>query len=171
MSIRTLLLLRHATAEPVRPGYRDADRRLSPRGEAEADGVGDFLRASGPVVDRVLCSPAVRTTQTLELLRLDAPTDVLPLLHQAGSEEILELVAVADVTTLLVVGHAPGVPGVVYDVADPGTSSPAACAAVADRFPPGTLAKLAVAGTWADPSFATLVGVRLPSGAEGRYVA
>ncbi|SDR76228.1 phosphohistidine phosphatase [Friedmanniella luteola] len=166
---RTLLLLRHATAEPARPGHADADRRLSSRGEAEADGVGAFLREQGLVVDRVLCSPAVRTRQTLERLGLDAPVELVPLLYQAGSDEVLELVAAADVATVLVVGHAPAVPGVVYDVADPGSSSPAASAAVADRFPPATLARLEVAGSWADPSSAVLVEVRLPAGADGQH--
>ena len=167
---RTLLLLRHATAEPARPGHRDADRRLSPRGEVEADGVGAFLRDRGVLPDRVLCSPATRTRQTLERLGLDVPVELVPLLYQAGSDEVLELVAAADVGTVLVVGHAPAVPGVVYDVADPGTSSPAASAAAAGRFPPATLARLEVVGDWSDPSTARLVEVRLPAGAEGRLL-
>ena len=164
---RTLLLLRHASAEPTRPGFRDADRRLSPRGEAEADGVGHYLRSLALGVDQVLCSPAVRAVQTLERLGLDAPVQKVPLLYEAGSEEVLELVAAADVSAVLVVGHAPAIPGVVYDLTDPGTSSPAAAAAVADRFPPGTLARLEVAGSWADPSSATLVSVRIPAGSGG----
>lgn len=167
---RILLLLRHASAEHVRPGHRDAERRLSPRGETEADGVGAFLRGSGLLVDLVLCSPAVRTVQTLERLGLETPVRLVPLLYLAGSEEVLELVAAADVPTVLVVGHAPAVPGVVYDVADPESSSPAASAAVAERFPPATLARLEVEGTWADPSTARLVGVRLPLGADGRCI-
>jgi phosphohistidine phosphatase len=168
---RTLLLLRHASAEPARPGHRDADRRLSRRGEAEADGVGTFLRDTGLVVNRVLCSPAVRATQTLERLGLDAPTELVPLLYEAGSDEVLELVAAADATTVLVVGHAPAVPGVVYDVTDPGSSSSAAAAAIADRFPPGTLARLEVDGSWADPSGARLVEVWLPPGRRGPHVS
>ena len=167
---RTLLLLRHASAEPTRPGCRDADRRLSPRGEAEADGIGDHLRSLGLVVDRVLCSPAVRATQTLERLGLDAPVEKVPLLYQAGSEEVLELVAAADETTVLVVGHAPAIPGVAYDATDPVTSSPAAAAAIADRFPPGTLARLEVDGSWADPSSARLVDVWLASGGGDPHV-
>jgi phosphohistidine phosphatase len=168
---RTLLLLRHATAEAARPGHRDEERRLSPKGEAEADGVAAFLRAQGVVVDLVLCSPAARTRQTLERLGLDAPVELVPALYQAGSAEILELVAAADATTVLVVGHAPGVPGVLYDVTDPQTSPPEVVAAVADRFPPGTLARLEVTGSWVDPSTARLVGVRIPSRSDGRYLA
>ena len=167
---RTLILLRHAHAEAARPGHRDVDRRLDDRGEAEADGVGDFLRERGTSVDRVLCSPATRTRQTLERLGLDAPAEFVPLLYEAGSEEILELVAATDVPTVLVVGHAPGLPGVVYDVADPLSSVPAAAEAVADRFPPAALAVLTVPGSWEEPSSARLVGVRLPSGRQGRFV-
>ena len=99
-----------------------------------------------------------------------APSEFVPLLYEAGSEEILELVATADVPTVLVVGHAPGLPGVVYDVADPASSVPAAAEAVTDRFPPATLAVLTVPGSWDDPSAARLVAVRLPSGRQGRYI-
>lgn len=176
---QTLLLLRHATAEPVLPGRSDAERPLSRRGRTEADGIGNFLHEQDLVVDRVLCSPAVRTRQTLEPLGLDAPVELVPLLHRASSGQVLELVgdADADATTVLVVGHAPAVPGVVRDIADPDSSSPAASAAVAvavavaEDFPPGTLARLEVTGTWTDPSPATLVGVRLPTRGDGRYVS
>ena len=167
---RSLLLLRHGQAEKARPGQRDADRHLTPRGQTEADGVGAFLRERGVRVDRVLCSPATRTRETLERLDLDVPTEYVPLLYQAGPAEVLELAAAADVTTVLVVGHAPGLPDVVHDLADPTTAAPAAARAVADRFPPATLAWLTVPGDWYDPSAAVLAGVRLPEGRGGRYL-
>jgi phosphohistidine phosphatase len=166
---RTLLLLRHASAEPVVPGRLDADRPLSAQGQAEAEGVGAFLREQGLGVDVALCSPAVRTRQTLERLGLDAPVELVPLLYRAGSQQVLELVAAADVTTVLVVGHAPAVPEVVHDVADPASSSAAAWSAVADRFPPATLARLEADGDWTAGTRARLVGVRLPAGAGGRH--
>lgn len=166
---RTLLLLRHATAEPYRPGERDADRGLSPRGEAEADGVGVFLREQGLVVDRVLCSPAVRTRQTLTRLELEAPVEITPRLYRAGAEEVLELVAAVAAATVLVVGHAPAVPEVAYHAADHDSSSQDARAAVSDRFPPATLARLEVNGSWSDATSARLVGVRLASGVSGSY--
>ena len=67
-----------------------------------------------------------------------------------------------DCRTVLLVGHAPGVPAVAYELADPETSDPAALAAIDGRFPAATLARLELTGDWADLETAALVGVRLP---------
>ena len=40
---RTLLVLRHAQTEDVRPGSKDSERRLTPDGERHAVEVGDYL--------------------------------------------------------------------------------------------------------------------------------
>ena len=64
--MRTLILLRHAHAEPAAPGQADADRALSAEGLAEADAAGRWLAEHALVPDRVLCSPARRTRETLE---------------------------------------------------------------------------------------------------------
>ena len=174
-SVETLLLLRHATAKQGPPGGRDADRPLSDRGRREAAGVGAFLRDAGLRVDHVLCSPAVRTQETLGLA-LGAPAaevvvELVTGLYQASADELLALVAELDAATVLVVGHAPAVPAAVDLLADPTGSSAAALAAVAHRYPPGTLARLSV-GT-ADPAAASavLAGVRIPDGSGGEYFA
>jgi phosphohistidine phosphatase SixA len=72
---RTLLILRHAQTEDTRPGSRDSERRLTPDGERDAEQVGDHLRKQGITIDKVLCSSAARTRQTLELLKLDVQLD------------------------------------------------------------------------------------------------
>ena len=64
--MRTLILLRHAHAEPASDGQADVDRALSAEGLAEAEAAGRWLSAQGLVPDRVLCSPARRTRETLE---------------------------------------------------------------------------------------------------------
>src|SRR5690606_2089363 len=64
--MRELILLRHAHAEPPRPGQADLDRPLSAEGLAEADAVATWLRDKGLVPDRALCSPARRTRETLD---------------------------------------------------------------------------------------------------------
>jgi phosphohistidine phosphatase len=170
VSPKTLLLLRHATAEPSRPGHRDLDRRLSADGLAEARGVGEDLRAQGVRVDHVLCSAAVRTRQTLEQLRLTGRprVDVRLDLYLGGTADILELVSSVVASTLLVVGHAPSVPGAVHELADPQASAAAALAAVTDRFPPATLARLDLPAG-AGPGAGVLVEVRLPDSARGLY--
>lgn len=165
---RRLLLLRHAKTEEFRPGGQDFDRRLTPRGERQARDVGAFLEERGVPVDAVLCSSAKRTRQTYELLGLTVPTggmDDSRRYYDAGVDELVEAVRALDdaVDTALLVGHAPGVPGVAYELVDPDASEPFAVASIATRFPPSTLAWLEFEGPWAELEAARLVEARLPS--------
>lgn len=150
---RTVLLLRHAQTEDAAPGARDHQRRLTAYGERQARAVGDRLRADGLSIDAVLCSSAVRTRQTCALLDLpdDVTVEVADAFYTAGSDRLIEAVTTLDdaVLTVLIVGHAPAVPGVVYDLADPSTSDPVAARVVASRYPPATLARLEFGGEWA----------------------
>lgn len=110
--MRTLILLRHAHAEPAAMGQADVDRPLSPEGLAEAEAAGRWLAEHGLVPDRVLCSPARRTRETLE-----AVLGVVGFVEQRLEAGIYEatpgtLAALADahreVERLLLVGHNPG---------------------------------------------------------------
>lgn len=110
--MRTLILLRHAHAEPAAPGQADVDRPLSPEGLAEAEAAGRWLGEHGLVPDRVLCSPARRTRETLE-----AVLGAVGFVEQRLEDGIYEatpgaLAALADahreVDRLLLVGHNPG---------------------------------------------------------------
>jgi phosphohistidine phosphatase len=168
-SARTLITLRHAQTEDVRPGGRDLDRRLTAHGEEQARMVGDFLRLEAITVDTVLCSAAVRARRTLELLRLppgdDAPqTTISEQFYSAGTDSLIEAVRSLpdDIVCALLVGHAPALPGVVYEVVDAENADPAAWAAIEHRFPAAALARLEWAGGWADLGSARLVSVRLP---------
>lgn len=163
MSIRTLLLLRHARAVDFAPGRPDTDRDLTEPGVAQARGIGDHLRAECPPIDRVLCSSATRTRQTLAAAEVVAPTEFLTSIYNAGSDTILsELQQLDDdVPCVLVVGHAPGVPALAHDLADSESSDPAALAAIEHRFPPATLAQLEFDGAWSDLTLARLTAARL----------
>ena len=109
--MRELILLRHAHAEPAAAGQHDHARGLSDTGRAEAQAAGDWLREHGLRPDRVLCSDATRTRETLAVL------------GDIGAGEVYEdasiyegspgtLVALADANRdaerLLLVGHNPG---------------------------------------------------------------
>ncbi|WP_374012785.1 histidine phosphatase family protein [Pseudoxanthomonas koreensis] len=110
--MREVILLRHAHAEPASAGQADIDRPLSPQGLAEAEAAGRWLEAQGLLPDRVLCSPARRTRETLE-----AVLEVTGYAEQRLEEAIYEatpgtliglLEAQQDVERLLMVGHNPG---------------------------------------------------------------
>ncbi len=162
--MRSLLMLRHAQTEDIRPGSADRARRLTRVGEQQAAALGDHLRRRRVSIDLVICSPATRVQQTVQAMRTTAPVLVSDRLYNAGGDEILALVRELDddVTHLLVVGHAPGLPAVVNELADPGTSDAEALATIEHRFPAGTLATMAVAGRWSDLERAALLSVRLP---------
>jgi phosphohistidine phosphatase len=163
---RTLWLLRHAHTEDSRPGHKDADRRLTSRGEDQARGVGEVLGSEGVRVDAVLCSSALRARQTLTLLGVSSPTsDVAERYYTAGTDSLIEAIRELpdEVTTALIVGHAPALPGVAYELADREISEPAAWDAIDGQYPAATLARLDFDGTWANLDSAALTDVRTPT--------
>ncbi|QOY62816.1 histidine phosphatase family protein [Lysobacter sp. H21R4] len=110
--MRELILLRHAHAEHATAGQADIDRPLSAQGVAEAEAAGRWLAERNLAPDRVLCSPARRTRETLE-----GVLAVIGYVEQRIQEEIYDaepgaLIALADnsagVERLMLVGHNPG---------------------------------------------------------------
>jgi len=118
MTERTLVLLRHAKAEAhdARP---DFDRRLTAKGEADADAAGAWLADQRLLPKLVLCSPAARTRQTWHgvAVALDqaspgsAGVEVRyeEGLYAGGRTEVIDLLRAVpeDVGTVLIVGHNP----------------------------------------------------------------
>lgn len=110
--MRTLILLRHAHAEPAAPGQDDAERPLSALGRREAAAAGDWLRAHALLPARVLCSSARRTRETLAGLgALGAPELRLePAIYDATAGTLMAVLeAERDADSVLLVGHNPGV--------------------------------------------------------------
>lgn len=65
-----LFILRHAHAASPQPGKEeDFDRPLTSEGRKAARALGQWMVKKGYGPDYILCSPAVRTCQTLEGLR------------------------------------------------------------------------------------------------------
>jgi phosphohistidine phosphatase len=167
---RTLLVLRHAKTEDMRPATKDSERRLTPDGERAALKVGDYLRAQAITIDTVLCSSAARARQTLELLKLDdqlssARVEVADRFYNAGTDTLINAVRELpdDCYVALLVGHAPGAPALVYELTDHATSNPEAVAAIESRFPAAALAQLEFEGDWSKFDSGSLVTVQLPA--------
>lgn len=110
---RWLVLLRHASADATRPGQADADRTLSVLGRAEADAAADFLATLPilPPIERLICSPALRTRQTAErvLARMGAiDTRYDSRIYEASPGELLNVLDDHDdVSVATLVGHNP----------------------------------------------------------------
>ncbi|MEN3373043.1 histidine phosphatase family protein [Dechloromonas sp. ZS-1] len=100
-----LLLWRHAEAEE---GEDDLKRRLTARGEKQAKAMAAWLRAHQPKDLRILVSPAVRTQQTAEALKMPFETQ-----RKLGPDAcVSELIAASGWPdakgAVLIVGHQPG---------------------------------------------------------------
>lgn len=116
MTARTLVLLRHAKAEHPDEGL-DFDRRLTTRGEADANAAGTWLAAEQIQPDLVFCSPAMRTRQTWQgvSLALSGPPErevrFEQALYEGGRTEVFDLLRTipGSVHTVLLVGHNPTV--------------------------------------------------------------
>ena len=103
-STMDLLLWRHAEAED---GEDDLKRRLTQRGEKQARVMAKWIRAHQPRDLRIIVSPAVRTQQTAEALKLPFETH-----RKIGPEAcVSELIAAsgwpAASGAVLIVGHQP----------------------------------------------------------------
>ena len=110
---RRLLLMRHAKAEPYGPS--DRERPLTRGGRRDAATVGQWLADQDLHPDHALVSAAVRTIETCTEVRAAAGFSVEPEvraeLYGAEADEILAAIAEVppEVTSLLYVGHNPGV--------------------------------------------------------------
>jgi phosphohistidine phosphatase len=140
----TLSLLRHAKSNWDNPGAKDFDRPLAKRGEEAAPRMGAFMAKNGIAPELILCSPAVRTRQTLDLVLpqlagtatvayeeafyLAAPSVLLARLRKVG----------AKVHHLMIVGHDPGMQGLATELSGSGDAE--ALEALARKFPTAGLA-------------------------------
>ena len=163
MTARTLIFMRHGkSAYPT--GVGDHDRPLAPRGDREAALAGDWLRAEQPPIDAVLCSTSVRTRETLARTGIDAPVTFDEAIYGGSPEQIIRLVKETDdaVATLLVIGHAPGMPWTTWELAA-NRDSPAADQ-ISKKFPTSALSVLHFDTAWADidTGLADLVTFHVP---------
>jgi len=157
---RTLVLLRHGkSAYP--PGVSDHDRPLAPRGRRGAALAGAWISDHVPVIDHVLCSTAERTRQTLaasDLLKPSVLVDYTDEIYEAYPDELLALVTAASTAerTLLLVGHAPGIPALAEMLAGP-DSDQDAFARLRTKFPTAAIAVLQQRGEWTDATAGSAV--------------
>ncbi len=128
----------------------------------------------GLIPDLVLCSSSMRTRQTWEQMVSgveglgDVEVEHDRRIYGTESEELLQVLTEApeDAGTVVMVGHAPGIPDLVADLADADTSSDNALEALGDGFSTMACAVLELDADWADVAAhgARLVMVETPRG-------
>lgn len=117
--MRTLVLLRHSKAESH--AGDDHARHLTQGGRDDAASVRRWLEAEGLVPDRVVVSTATRTRETWECACLGKATpEYDERVYEGSVADLREVVAEtsADVATLLVVGHNPGIERLAWELDD-----------------------------------------------------
>ena len=152
----TLLLLRHAKSSWDAPIADDFERPLADRGRNAAPLMGRFIEENNLKPELVLCSSAVRTQATLDLVmaELGKPPPAVRYedqLYLAPASSLLADIrrTAARWKRVMLVGHNPGM----HDLARHliGMGEPPLLAALGGKFPTAALAVLTFDAThWAD---------------------
>lgn len=117
--MKTLFILRHAKSSWKDAGLADFERPLNARGLDEAAFMGNWIYKNQIQPDLIISSPAKRTKQTAILVRetaqLAAQIRYEERVYEASPLTLLEIVSEAsdENETLMLVGHNPGLEGLI----------------------------------------------------------
>ncbi len=164
---RTVILLRHGKSSWSDSTLADIDRPLAPRGERASRKLAKYMRRKRIQPALVLCSPSLRTRQTLEAIESSlgkrCAVEVVPQLYAASEQELLErLQALPEsVSSVMLIGHNPGLHNLALVLASRGADLPR----LEEKLPTGALATLVVhseSWTTLSPGEAELVEYVVP---------
>ena len=158
-----LLLLRHAKSSWAEPGKADRERPLAERGREAADRMAQEMNARGLLPDRILCSPARRTGETLAALLPHLPPavdlQIIEDLYEAADDYRAIIALNGDeAECLLVVGHNPAIHATAVNLIG------SADRKIVSKYPTGALAVIDFGEPWADirPGSGRLAGFIRP---------
>jgi phosphohistidine phosphatase len=112
--MRILYLLRHAKSSWNDASLRDFDRPLKKRGREAAERIGQRMALETLSDPLVICSPAVRTRETAEIVLQNANLQLEPRfderIYEASVRELVQIVTEIpdDREVALMIGHNPG---------------------------------------------------------------
>jgi len=161
--MKSLTLLRHAKSGWDERIARDFDRPLNAKGRRAARAIGAAMAREGLAFDRVVASPALRVSQTIDEAEtgfggsLGARYDER--LYLAPLATLIEIVHEAAGERLLIVGHNPGLEQLALELADDGPERDA----IAIKYPTGTLVEIELpVAKWADAEQGAIVRMVRP---------
>ena len=107
--MKTIIILRHAKAEPADAVKKDYHRKLTDKGREDAQAVAPRLRHEKLRPEFVLASAAPRAAQTARLAAPGVPAKELKTLYAASAEQWMERIRKIpeNIQTILAVGHNP----------------------------------------------------------------
>lgn len=150
--MKTVYIMRHAKAERDGGPGGDHDRKLNPTGREAASHVGSYFREHGIAPDTALVSSAARTQETWERVAAAAnweiAADVRSNLYLASASAWMNALTglSASCSSVLLVGHNPGVESLAAFLAGSGDES--VLAQLRGGFPTGAFAILEFEGGW-----------------------
>ena len=112
--VKKLFLLRHGHAVS---GFnmRDYDRTLSQDGEQTIAALAIQLKAKEIHIDQIICSPAIRTMQTCNILttgiNYEGNVDYVNAIYEATTNQLFQLISETSdqVNDIMLIGHNPGI--------------------------------------------------------------
>ena len=145
--MKILGLFRHAKSDWHDQRARDFDRPLNRRGRKGAAIMGRHIHDYGQTWDRVIASPAVRVTETIDIAAKAAgsspPVNWDRRVYLASSDTLIDLLREqkGNPRAIMMVGHNPGLEDLIFDLVPDDGSSPLRDL-VEVKFPTATFAVL-----------------------------
>jgi phosphohistidine phosphatase len=150
-----LILMRHAKSDLPGKTLGDFERTLSKRGKTDAPRMGRELARRGLIPEKVLCSPARRTRESLELVldEMEANPSVVydETLYTFGDglAYFERLRSENHGAPLMLMGHNPSVQNLALSLCTSG--DPALLAAIGRKFPTAAVAIIMLPGdNWSE---------------------
>jgi phosphohistidine phosphatase len=151
--MKRLYILRHAQAMPAE-GQSDKERKLTPTGMADAKALGQAMKRKSYQPDLILCSPAIRTRETLDGVAESLKTVstlYVSKIYEGGVGDLLHAVQKADkdINALMMIGHNPSIHALAAMLAQ--ENSTTITHRLAAGYKPGTLTVIdCTCRNWAD---------------------
>ena len=151
---RHLYLMRHGKSEKPKKKNKDVLRPLEKRGRKDVKKIRKLMRKQHIRPDLILCSPSLRTVETLKKLKKAfPPTEVvfIDALYMADADEIMHILhqIAPEKHDVLLIGHNPGLQDFLTQIEKSGNERPKnGSHRVSEGFPTAALACLELTRTW-----------------------
>ncbi|MEE9313719.1 MAG: histidine phosphatase family protein [Rhizobiaceae bacterium] len=146
--MKRLYIIRHAKSSWAQPGSSDIDRSLNDRGNEQVKLLDAWMQRYDSKIERVICSPARRTQETLLGIRgnfSNASISFIDDLYNGEMDTYLFHLMEHKADRVVIIGHNPTCDELTRYLTSP--SSPAAEKLMANHFGTGTIAVLDFDGT------------------------
>ncbi|HVF29735.1 MAG TPA: histidine phosphatase family protein [Pyrinomonadaceae bacterium] len=136
--MKTLFVLRHAKSSWEDPDLADFDRPLNDRGNRAAPFMGEVMRQRDLEPEVILSSPAVRARETARLVKENGDIEARIVfderIYEASVHTLRQVASAVDekFRSVMVVGHNPGMEGIVRYLTGLREAMPTASLAIID---------------------------------------